>query len=61
MNDEEVVTRLRKILDAKPTGDALGDWSRLRGKLMQLIKAVEDGRQSVESVREDGSKVFRLD
>lgn len=61
MQYEKILSELKKINSIAPTGDNRGDVFRMKTRLQLLIKAMEDGRQSVESVREDSSKVFRLD
>ncbi len=61
MSDEEIVKWLKRIHSIGITGDSRSDIHRVYSHIRALIKAIEDGRQSMESVREDSSKVFRLD
>lgn len=63
MSKEELLSELKDIRNMPFTGDARGDYFSIRHRLDKVIKKVEKtyGRQSVEGVREDSSKVFHLD
>jgi hypothetical protein len=61
METEAIVSELRKIQSIGPTGDSKGDWHRVMTRIGLLVKALEHGRQGMESVRESSSKVFHLD
>lgn len=61
MTKAQILLHLELIKAHSNTGDYYGDLHFVRHRIDKLIEEMTNGRQSVESVREDGSKVFLLD